>query len=146
MADNDALDAALAQFNAGLEIQQAEEAAKRAVDKAERKKQQAANELKKLQSDPNASAEDKAAADDAYRAAVDQFNKLRSGEAVPDDEAQDEAAEDGAADDAAADTGAAEDGGAAEDESAAPAAADTGAAEDEGAPAGEADADAAEEE
>ncbi len=92
MADNDALDAALAQFNEGLKIQQAEEAAQRAVDKAERKKQQAASELKKLQSDPNASAEDKAAADEAYRAAVDDFNKLRSGEPVDGDEEVGEAA------------------------------------------------------
>lgn len=85
MADNDALDAALAQFNEGLKTQQAEEAAQRAVDKAERKKQQAAAELKKLQSNADAPAEDKAAAEEAYRAAVDEFNKLRSGDAIEDD-------------------------------------------------------------
>lgn len=84
MADNDALDAALALFNDGIQTQQAEEAAQRAVEKAERKKQQAATELKKLQSDPNASAEDKAAGDEAYRGAVDSFNKSRSGEVVED--------------------------------------------------------------
>ena len=90
MADNDALDAALAQFNEGLKTQQAEEAAQRAVDKAERKKQQAASELKKLQSDANVSAEDKAAAEEAYRAAVEDFNKLRSGEAVEEEAAADD--------------------------------------------------------
>lgn len=106
MADNDALDAALALFNDGIQTQQAEEAAQRAVEKAERKKQQAATELKKLQSDPNASAEDKAAANEAYRGAVDSFNKSRSGEVVEDaDQGEGEAGDmEGAAD-------AAEDGG-----------------------------------
>ena len=126
MADNDALDAALAQFNEGLKTQQAEEAAQRAVDKAERKKQQAASELKKLQSDANVSAEDKAAAEEAYRTAVEDFNKLRSGEAVEEEAAADdepteeEAAEEGAAEEeVAADDEPAGDEGAPEDESAA---------------------------
>ena len=113
MADNDALDAALAQFNEGLKVRQAEEAAQRAVDKAERKKQQAAAELKKLQSDANASAEDKAAADEAYRSAVDEFNKLRSGEDVEgadDAETEGDATEaEGDAAEAAADEGEATD-------------------------------------
>ena len=98
MADNEALDAALTLFNDGLKIQQAEEAAQRAVEKADRRKQQAATELKTLQKDPNASAEDKAAADEAYRGAVDSFNKLRSGEVVDDasDNADEAADPDGA--------------------------------------------------
>ena len=63
---DDALQVALAQFNDGLKAQQAEERAQKAIDKAERKKQQAANELKAVQSNPDASAEEKAAADGAY--------------------------------------------------------------------------------
>ncbi|MGI9624201.1 MAG: hypothetical protein ACR2PK_15305 [Acidimicrobiales bacterium] len=80
--DEDALAAALAQFNEGLEAQAADRAAQRAIDKAERKKQQAAAHLKKLDGDPDASAEDKATANDEYRKAVEEFNQLRSGEPV----------------------------------------------------------------
>lgn len=82
-SDNDALATALAQFNEGLEEQRAEERAQRAIDKAERKKQQAAAALKKVQADPNASADDKAAADATYREAVEEWNRRRSG--GPDD-------------------------------------------------------------
>ena len=78
--DNDALSAALAQFNEGLKIQEAEAQAARAVEKAERKKQQAAADLKKVQGDPNASADDKSAAESAYREAVDEWNRRRSGD------------------------------------------------------------------
>lgn len=83
-SNDDALQVALAQFNDGLKTQQAEERARKAIEKAERKKQQAASELKAVQANPDASADDKAAADAAYREAVDTFNRMRSGEPEPD--------------------------------------------------------------
>ena len=60
--------------------------------------------------DAKASAEDKAAADEAYRAAVDEFNRLRSGEAPADDQAA-EAGSDSEGDAAEAGDDAAADGG-----------------------------------
>ncbi len=88
-ADDDALQAALAQFNQGVETQDAQRRAQRAIDKAERKKQQAATALKKTQANPDAPGEEKSEAEAAYRAAADEFARLRSGE--PEAEAEPEA-------------------------------------------------------
>ena len=77
------LQAALAQFNEGLKVQQAEEKAKRAIDKAERRKQQAANTLKKVQDDTNASADEKAEAEASYRSAADEYRRLKAGDMPP---------------------------------------------------------------
>ncbi len=70
--DDPALRVALAQFNEGIKLQEDERRLQKAVGKADRTKQQAAETLKKLQKDPNASADDKAADDTAYREAVDE--------------------------------------------------------------------------
>ncbi len=89
-------------FNDGLKVQQAEERAQQAIKKAERKKQQAASELKKAQGDASLSPEEKAEAEAAYRAAVDEFNRIRSGE-PGGDEAEDGAAGDDSAEGASVD-------------------------------------------
>ena len=114
------LQAALAQFNQGLKVQQAEEKAKRAIDKAERRKQQAANTLKKVQDDTNASPDDKAEAEAAYRSAADEYRQLKAGDAPPSgDEASSEdgdaSAIDESGDEAEAGEGAPEEAGAAGD-------------------------------
>jgi hypothetical protein len=83
-------------FNDGLKVQQAEERAQQAIKKAERKKQQAAAELKKAQGDSSLSPEEKSEAEAAYRAAVDEFNRIRSGEPVPDEAEGDAGGDDSA--------------------------------------------------
>lgn len=85
-ADDDALKTALAQFNQGLKVQQSEARAERAIGKAERAKQSAAAALKKLDSNPETSSDERAEAETAYRAALGEWNRLRSGE-PPDEQA-----------------------------------------------------------
>ena len=87
---DNALQLALAQFNDGLKAQQAEERVQRAIDKADREKQQAAAELKRVQANPDASAEEKATADATYREAVDAWSKMKSGETHADTETEPE--------------------------------------------------------
>lgn len=93
MTTDQDLDVALALFNDGLERQKADRRAARAIENAEKAKQQAAAELKRLQNDSGASAEDRAAAEAAYRDAVAAFNALRNGEAPPAGEGGDGAAD-----------------------------------------------------
>lgn len=83
MTTDQDLDVALALFNDGLERQKADRRAAKAIENAEKAKQQAAAALKRLQNDSGASAEDRAAAEVAYRDAVAAFNALRNGEAPP---------------------------------------------------------------
>lgn len=83
MTTDQDLDVALALFNDGLERQKADRRAAKAIENAEKTKQQAAASLKRLQSDSGATAEDRAAAEAAYRDAVAAFNALRNGEAPP---------------------------------------------------------------
>lgn len=97
MTTDDELDVALALFNEGLERQQADRRVAKAIERAEKAKQQAAATLKRLQDDAGASADDRAAAEAAYREAVTTFNALRNGETPPTADAG--AAEDGAAED-----------------------------------------------
>ncbi|MFN3219311.1 MAG: hypothetical protein ACE367_22715 [Acidimicrobiales bacterium] len=92
MTTDQDLDVALALFNDGLERQKADRRAAKAIENAEKTKQQAAAALKRLQNDSGASAEDRAAAEAAYRDAVTAFNALRNGEAPPaGDETDDDA-------------------------------------------------------
>jgi hypothetical protein len=91
MTTDQDLDVALALFNDGLARQKADRRATKAIENAERTKQQAAAALKRLQSDTGASPEDRAAAEVAYRDAVAAFNAIRNGEVPP---ASDEAADD----------------------------------------------------
>jgi hypothetical protein len=83
MTTDQDLDVALALFNDGLQRQKADQRAAKAIENAEKAKQQAAAALKRLQSDSGASAEDRAAAEAGYRDAVAAFNALRNGEAPP---------------------------------------------------------------
>jgi hypothetical protein len=90
MTTDQDLDVALALFNDGLERQKADRRAAKAIENAEKTKQEAATTLKRLQSDSGASAEDRAAAEAAYREAVTTFNALRNGEAPPATDETDE--------------------------------------------------------
>ncbi len=84
MSDDQALQKALAQFNEGLRLQREEDRARRAIEKAERRKDQAAGKLKELQADTRADAETKATAEQEYKAALADLARLRAGEAEPD--------------------------------------------------------------
>jgi hypothetical protein len=91
-ATEEELNTALEIFNAGLARTAAARKAERAVEKAEKAKQDAADALKKIQGNDKASADEKAAAEATYRAAVDAFNALRAGDAPPEEsESEDEA-------------------------------------------------------
>jgi hypothetical protein len=127
MTTDQDLDVALALFNDGLERQKADRRAAKAIENAEKTKQQAAAALKRLQSDSGASAEDRAAAEAAYRDAVAAFNALRNGEAPPADETDDDA--DGDAEAAADDVAAGEEPEAAADDGAADGDAEASASE-----------------
>ena len=70
--------AALLLFNERVEASAAEERAAKRVAKAERAKDEAAAVVRKLADNPNASAEDKAEAETAYKAAVDNFQAIKA--------------------------------------------------------------------
>ncbi|MCB0993912.1 MAG: hypothetical protein KDB21_02390 [Acidimicrobiales bacterium] len=93
---------ALGLFNQFLARQADREKADKAIAKAERQKNEAAGVVRKLQDDPKATAEAKAEAEAAYRAAVDAYNALKTGSApaeeaeAPSEEGAEAPAEDGA--------------------------------------------------
>lgn len=75
--DNDTR-AALLLFNERLEATALRERGEKRVAKAERAKEQAAATVRKLSEDSNATAEEKAEAEAAYKAAVDEYNVIRA--------------------------------------------------------------------
>jgi hypothetical protein len=91
---------ALALFNARLAAQAENERAQRRIDKATREKDQAAAQVRTLENDPKASAEQRAAATEAYKAALDALERAKRGEhprpgaPTPDETAPDETAPD----------------------------------------------------
>jgi hypothetical protein len=90
---------ALILFNARLAAQEEQEREKRRVDKASKAKDDAAATVRRLENDPQATAEQKASAQTAYLASLDALNRAKSGEPDPDgsrDESTDESAADGA--------------------------------------------------
>jgi hypothetical protein len=70
------------QFNAFLAREKEEERRQRAVRKAETAKQRAAERVRVVNEDPKASRDDKVAAEQAYREAVEACNVLRQGDEV----------------------------------------------------------------
>ncbi len=72
--------AALVQFNEGMARMEEERRRSRAVARAERGRREAAEAVKRLAGDPRASAEDRTAADAAYREAVEAWNRATRGE------------------------------------------------------------------
>lgn len=77
---------ALILFNARLAAQEAAERDKRRVDKAAKAKDDAAANVRSLEANPKATADEKAAAQTAYLAALDAWNRAKSGEAPAADE------------------------------------------------------------
>ena len=67
---------ALLLFNERLDSRALAQRGKKRVAKAERAKDAAAAEVRKVNENPNASAEDKAEAEAAYKAALDEFNVI----------------------------------------------------------------------
>jgi len=68
--------AALLLFNERIDEARAEERAAKRVAKAERQKDEAAGRVRKLGNDSSATAEQKAEAESAYKAAVEEFNRI----------------------------------------------------------------------
>ena len=101
--------AALLLFNERVEASAAEERAAKRVAKAERAKDEAAAVVRKLADNPNASAEDKAEAEVAYKAAVDNFQAIKADPTAGMDQPKKKApAEEVAAEEAPAEEAAAE--------------------------------------
>ena len=135
---DEATNDALRLFNARLGAQAENEKAERRVQKAAKVKDDAASRVRNLENDTKATAEQRAEAAAAYRAAIDAWERARNGEADPapsaapaadgapaDDEPTDDApADDAPADDAPADDAPADDAPAEPAPSAAPAADD----------------------
>jgi hypothetical protein len=71
---------ALALFNTRLSQQAEADRAQRRIDKATRTKDQAAAEVRALESDPKTTAEERAAAAAAYHQAVDALARAKRGE------------------------------------------------------------------
>lgn len=70
--------AALLLFNERVEASAAEERAAKRIKKAERAKDEAAAVVRKVSENPNASAEEKAEAEDSYKAAVENYQVIRA--------------------------------------------------------------------
>ena len=70
--------AAMLLFNERVLASAAAERGKKKIAKAERAKDEAAKEVRRLNDDPDASAEDKAAADAAYKEASDHFQVVQA--------------------------------------------------------------------
>ncbi len=103
---------ALKLFNARLGAQAENEKAERRVQKAAKAKDDAAGRVRNLENDTTATAEQRAEAAAAYRAAVEAWERARNGEADPTPAApvaENAAAEDAAAEDAPVEDAAAED-------------------------------------
>jgi phosphate starvation-inducible protein PhoH len=93
---------ALRLFNARLGAQAENEKAERRVQKAAKAKDDAAGRVRNLENDTKATAEQRAEAAAAYRAAVDAWERARNGEADPAPSAA-PAVDDATADDEPAD-------------------------------------------
>lgn len=123
---DEATNDALRLFNARLGAQAENEKAERRVQKAAKAKDDAASRVRNLENDTKATAEQRAEAAAAYRAAIDAWERARNGEADPapsaapaaDDATADATADDEPADDAPADEPADADAPVAEAESA----------------------------
>lgn len=70
--------AALLLFNERVEAKAANERGAKRVAKAERAKDEAATLVRKLGENPDASAEDKAAAESAYKTALEEYNTIKA--------------------------------------------------------------------
>ena len=99
---DEATNDALRLFNARLGAQAENEKAERRVQKAAKAKDDAASRVRNLENDTKATAEQRAEAAAAYRAAIDAWERARNGEADPAPSAA-PAADDATADDAPAD-------------------------------------------
>ena len=69
---------ALLLFNERLDARALQERGKKQVAKAERAKEAAAGEVRKLNNNPDATAEQKSEAEAAYKAAADEFNVIQA--------------------------------------------------------------------
>ncbi len=69
---------ALLLFNERLDARALAQRGKKRVAKAERAKEAAATNVRKLSENPNATAEEKAEAEAAYKAAVDEYNVIQA--------------------------------------------------------------------
>ncbi len=67
-------------FNARLTAQEEQEREKRRLDKATKTKDDAAAKVRQLDSDPKATADQRAAAQSAYMSALDAWNRVKAGE------------------------------------------------------------------
>ncbi len=105
---DEATNDALRLFNARLGAQAENEKAERRVQKAAKAKDDAASRVRNLENDTKATAEQRAEAAAAYRAAIDAWERARNGEADPAPSAA-PAADDATADDATADDAPADD-------------------------------------
>ena len=105
--DNDTR-AALLLFNERLEETAALKRGQKRVAKAERAKESAAALVRKLGDNPNASAEEKAEAETAYKAAVENYNVIKADPDAEVDSPKPPAAEDSDAGEAEAEPEAAE--------------------------------------
>ena len=105
---DEATNDALRLFNARLGAQAENEKAERRVQKAAKAKDDAAGRVRNLENDTKATAEQRAEAAAAYRAAIDAWERARNGEADPAPSAA-PAADDATADDATADDAPADD-------------------------------------
>ena len=105
---DEATNDALRLFNARLDAQAENEKAERRVQKAAKAKDDAASRVRNLENDTKATAEQRAEAAAAYRAAIDAWERARNGEADPAPSAA-PAADDATADDATADDAPADD-------------------------------------
>ncbi len=90
------LSAALALFNKGVETSRDLDRRQKAIDKADRRRKDAASKMKAVL-DREPSAEERSAAEAEYREAVDAWQALVS----PSDEAPEESVEDGSGDESA---------------------------------------------
>ena len=86
---------ALILFNARLVAQEELEREKRRVDKASKAKDEAAATVRRLESDPKATAEQKSEAQAAYLASLDALNRAKAGEPAADAEREKSADDDG---------------------------------------------------
>jgi phosphate starvation-inducible protein PhoH len=100
---DEATNDALRLFNARLDAQAENEKAERRVQKAAKAKDDAAGRVRNLENDTKATAEQRAEAAAAYRAAIDAWERARNGEADPASSAApaDEPADDEPADEPA---------------------------------------------
>ncbi len=95
--------AALLLFNERVEASAAKERGAKRVAKAERLKDEAAATVRKLSDNPNASAEDKATAETAYKEALESYNTIRDNPLAGDQPKKTKASADDAPAEASAD-------------------------------------------